>query len=77
MVKLTNQPRFPDFKAEGAQEFKRELVRWARDVAEQVNQLAEGRINANFNSLSATPVSTVTYEVGDVVRNNSPSELGS
>lgn len=44
-------------------------------VAAQVNNLAEGQIVAANNAQAAVP-STGTYNVGDVIRNSAPAELG-
>lgn len=54
----------------------REVTRWARDVGRQINELAEGQVHANYNSLSATPSLSITRQVGDIIRDNSPTEDG-
>lgn len=51
------------------------LQRELREHANQVNQLAEGRIVANYAAMSAIPT-TGTYYQGDLVRNSLPVELG-
>lgn len=53
----------------------RQLDRLYRDTAQQLNQLAEGYIQAATNAATAAPT-TGTYSVGDMVRNSAPSELG-
>lgn len=51
------------------------LIRELREHAVQVNALAEGRMEAHYNALTAAPTSG-TYGVGDFVKNSAPSELG-
>jgi hypothetical protein len=41
-----------------------------------INGVAEGRIGANYNATTSAPT-TGDYQVGDIVRNSNPSELGS
>ena len=47
-----------------------------RDHAQQVNNLAEGRISAVTNATTAAPT-TGPNQQGDFVRNSAPAELGS
>lgn len=47
-----------------------------RDIQSQINRLSEGNITAVTNASTASPT-TGSYQVGDVVRNSNPSELGS
>lgn len=51
------------------------LQRELREHANQVNQMAEGRLVGTYNATSAVPT-TGTYARGDFVRNSEPSELG-
>lgn len=53
----------------------RQLDALWRNVAQQVNQLSEGQINAATNAATAAPT-TGTYVVGDYVRNAAPAILG-
>lgn len=41
-----------------------------------INAIAEGRMNAAYNALTAAPTAG-TYALGDIVRNSNPSETGS
>lgn len=41
----------------------------------QVNGLSEGRVTNTYNAATAVPT-TGSYQIGDFVRNSSPSELG-
>lgn len=55
----------------------RQLTDAWRSMATQANQLSEGQINAITNAATAAPTgSAVTYNQGDVIRNKTPSELG-
>lgn len=47
-----------------------------REHALQINQLAEGRISAVYNALTAPPTGGM-WAQGDFVRNKAPAELGS
>jgi hypothetical protein len=46
-----------------------------RKIEEQVNRLAEGRIDARHEARTAVPT-TGTWARGDVIDNSQPSELG-
>lgn len=46
-----------------------------RNIANKVNFLADGRINAVDNAASSIPTFGM-YSVGDIVRNSAPAELG-
>lgn len=49
-----------------------------RLLEKAVNDLSEGRIYQAYNAATAAPTGdTVAYQVGDFVRNISPTELGS
>jgi len=51
------------------------LLREFRNIATQINMLAEGRIEASHNAATAAPT-TGAHKHGDFVRNSSPGELG-
>jgi len=53
-----------------------ELLRVLREIAAQLNALSEGSIGAHYTARAAAPT-TGTWNKGDKVRNNAPSELGS
>lgn len=46
-----------------------------RAIADQINNLTEGRISAVTNAYTAAPT-TGTHAQGDFVRNSAPSEAG-
>ena len=46
-----------------------------RKIAQQLNQLTDGRVNAITNASTALPT-TGEYKQGDFVRNSAPAELG-
>jgi hypothetical protein len=45
-------------------------------IEEQVNQLSEGRIGPRYAARTAVPT-TGDFQVGDVIWNSAPAELGS
>jgi hypothetical protein len=47
-----------------------------RRIARQLNDIAEGRIQANYNATTAAP-SSGTWRQGDEIKNSAPTELGS
>jgi hypothetical protein len=48
-----------------------------RQVEDAINKLSEGRIYQSYNAATAAPSgATVSYQVGDFVRNSNPTELG-
>lgn len=48
-----------------------------RQLEDAINRLSEGRIYQNYNAAVAAPSgTTVAYQVGDFVRNTTPTELG-
>lgn len=51
------------------------LQRTLREVATQVNLLAESKLSAAYNASPVAPT-TGTFALGDFVRNSTPSELG-
>ena len=67
-MKLNKTPRV------GSQDIN--LLRELRDHAQQVNDLAEGRLVAAYTAATAPPT-TGSNGPGDVVRNSAPTELGS
>lgn len=73
MSRLASDPRFPDVKGPN---FLSQLTTLYRQIATQVNMLTEGSIQAVTNATSTVPTTGV-YQVGDFVKNSSPSELGS
>lgn len=48
---------------------------WYRQIAQQVNGLAEGRLAANYTAAIAAPTSG-TWAQGDEIKNSAPAELG-
>jgi len=49
-----------------------------RHVEDAINRLSEGRIYQAYNAAPSAPTgTTVSYQVGDFVRNSNPIELGS
>jgi hypothetical protein len=46
-----------------------------RDIAEQINGISEGRQSAYYLSRTSQPT-TGKWALGDLVKNSSPSELG-
>lgn len=53
----------------------RQLDTLYRNTAQQVNQLSEGLMVANYAASTAAPT-TGAHAVGDVVLNSAPAELG-
>jgi hypothetical protein len=51
------------------------LMREMREHAQQINALAEGRMAASYNALTAAPTAGI-YAVGDFIRNSAPAEAG-
>lgn len=48
-----------------------------RQLEDAINRLSEGRIYQNYNAAAAAPTgTTVAYQLGDIVRNTTPTELG-
>lgn len=52
-----------------------QLYKILRQVVSQLNSLTEGQVQAVTNATVTAPVAG-TYQVGDVVRNSNPGELG-
>lgn len=53
-----------------------ETTKWYRNIAQQVNGLAEGSISAKHQAITAAPT-TGTWMQGDYVTNSAPAEAGS
>lgn len=70
MSKLNLTPRVPYEYARG------QFTEMFRDIENQVNQLSEGQIVANYSAKTAAPV-IGDFKQGDFIRNSTPSELGS
>lgn len=51
------------------------LERWMNSAAAQINNLAEGRLTASHNALTAAPT-TGTWATGDFIKNSAPAEAG-
>lgn len=72
-MRLNTDARLP--QTEDPRGLKQRLYEINRDICTQVNQLAEGAIQAASNAAPAAPTSG-TYARGDFVRNSAPAELG-
>lgn len=72
-MNLSNDARLP--QSDDMRGLKQRLVELIRDIVNQVNFLAEGRISGCTNAATAQPA-TGTYTPGDFVRNSAPQELG-
>lgn len=70
-MKLPEDPRLPS----RLDDLVRVLYGMLRDIAQSVNQLAEGRIYASYQAATAAPTAG-EFNVGDFVKNSAPSELG-
>lgn len=46
-----------------------------RQIQDQLNNLSEGKLKASYTAQTSVPTSG-TYNVGDFVRNSTPTELG-
>lgn len=54
------------------------MTEMVRQVEDALNRLSEGRIYQTYNASDAAPTgSTVAYQLGDYIRNTTPTELGS
>lgn len=70
MTKLVGAQRLP-------QQYHRQTIfEVFRAAEDQVNRLAEGRLTARHNAMTAAPT-TGQWARGDIVWNSEPSELGS
>ena len=48
-----------------------------RQIEDAINRLSEGRIYQNYNAAAAAPTgSTVAYQIGDFIRNTTPTPTG-
>jgi hypothetical protein len=53
------------------------MTEMVRQVEDAINRLSEGRIYQTYNAASAAPTGdTVSYQLGDIIRNTTPTELG-
>ena len=53
------------------------MIEIARLVEDAVNKLSEGRIYQHYNAAAAAPTgATVAYQLGDFIRNTTPTEAG-
>jgi hypothetical protein len=69
MPRLNVKPRIP--REYNAQSFDAILV----EMQNQINSLSEGMLTGRYNAQTSVPT-TGTYNVGDIVYNATPSELG-
>jgi hypothetical protein len=54
------------------------MTEMVRQIEDAINRLSEGRIYQNYNAASAAPTgSTVSYQLGDFIKNLSPTPTGS
>lgn len=54
------------------------MVEMVRQVEDALNRLSEGRIYQNYNASATAPTgSNASHQLGDVVKNLTPTELGS
>lgn len=77
MMKLPMDPKLPAAK-EGVsylQQLTFAISRLWSSMAIQVNNMAEGRIDASHNALAAPPT-TGDFKQGDIIRNVAPVEAG-
>lgn len=72
-MRLSNDARLP--QDDSMRGLKQRLVEIVRDVVNQLNHLAEGRIAGCTNAATSAPA-TGSYTPGDFVRNSAPQELG-
>ena len=61
------------------QEYDRSLMtEMVRQVEDAINRISEGRIYQSYNASATAPTGdTVSYQLGDYVKNLTPTELGS
>jgi hypothetical protein len=53
------------------------MTEMVRQIEDAINRLSEGRIYQNYNAASAAPSgSTVAYQLGDFIKNLSPTPTG-
>lgn len=72
MSRVPDEPRLPD---RDLPSFTRQMTDLWRGLAQQVNQLSEGRAVASYAAVAAMPTSG-TYYTGDFVQNSAPAILG-
>lgn len=77
MSRLCADPRLP---IPGSPNYEKNLynrlTNQLRDIANQLNMLSEGHIQAVTNAMTVAPTAG-TFQVADKIWNSSPSELGS
>jgi hypothetical protein len=56
-------------------DFERSLLKYLRDMAQQINGLSEGRLVNRYQSQTAIPT-TGSYAQGDIVWKSNPVEAG-
>lgn len=74
--KLPDDPRLPDGRNDWERRLVRTLTDYLRLNSQQVNDLATGRLEANFNADSAIPSSGL-FGIGDFVKKKPIVEQGS
>lgn len=72
-MKLTIDARLPD--SDSVRQLRQRLYDLQRETAQQVNLLSEGALSAAYNAATTAPT-TGLFAQGDIVRNKTPSELG-
>lgn len=54
------------------------MTEMVRQVEDAINRISEGRIYQSYNASATAPTGdTVSYQLGDYVKNLTPTELGS
>lgn len=77
-MRISKDPRFtplPLTATASERNLRIRLEEMLRDIANQLNNLTEGRIAAITNSTTSFPTAG-TYNQGDFVKNSVPTELG-
>jgi hypothetical protein len=74
--KLPDDPRLPEGRNDWERRLVRNLTEYLRTNSQQVNDIAIGRLEANFNADSAAPTSGL-FAVGDFVKKKPIVEEGS
>lgn len=73
MSKISEDPRLP--LTDDVRDLKRRLYEVFRDIAKQLNLVSECAVLGSYNGQTASPT-VGTFNIGDFVRNTTPSELG-
>jgi len=76
MARIDSDPRLPirgsiDYE----NTFYRRIWQLFKDIAGQLNSISEGQIVGHYNARTSAPT-TGKYYVGDFIKNQTPSELG-